>query len=150
MNPVVMNVTVATRDRIENLAIPQTACPLVQPLPIRVPKPTRKPPVPSSQTGKPTLKGFSAGLVRCTKNAPLIMPIKKAIRQKSSERCGLNKPPIMPLIPAMRPLNNNKIVAARPINNPPEKADTGVKFSNLSLYGLVRGEYTINALKLSV
>ena len=42
--PVVKNTKVATIDRIENLLIPQMPCPLVQPLPIFVPIPTKKPP----------------------------------------------------------------------------------------------------------
>ena len=40
----VKNTEVATIDRIENLLIPQMPCPLVQPLPIFVPTPTKMPP----------------------------------------------------------------------------------------------------------
>lgn len=44
-HPVAINVRVAAIDLIESLGIPQTPCPLVQPLPILVPKPTKKPPM---------------------------------------------------------------------------------------------------------
>ena len=40
---VAMNTPVATSDRGERRATPQTPCPLVQPLPSRVPKPTSRP-----------------------------------------------------------------------------------------------------------
>lgn len=40
-----INIIVAVMDRHEKRAIPQTECPLVHPLPIRVPRPTRKPPI---------------------------------------------------------------------------------------------------------
>lgn len=42
--PAVRNMTVALNDRKENRDKPHTPCPLVQPLPIAVPKPTNKPP----------------------------------------------------------------------------------------------------------
>ena len=45
---VVMNTAVATSERRESRANPQTPCPLVHPLPSRVPKPTRSPAVISS------------------------------------------------------------------------------------------------------
>jgi hypothetical protein len=38
-----MNVTVAASDRGDSRLRPQTPCPLVQPLPNRVPKPTSRP-----------------------------------------------------------------------------------------------------------
>ena len=37
------NIAVATIERIENLEIPQTPCPLVQPFPTLTPMPTNKP-----------------------------------------------------------------------------------------------------------
>ena len=40
-----MNVIVATIERTENRLIPQIPCPLVQPLPILVPNPTKIPPM---------------------------------------------------------------------------------------------------------
>src|SRR6202044_1506920 len=41
--PQIMKVSVAATDRAESRLSPQTPCPLVQPLPSRVPKPTRSP-----------------------------------------------------------------------------------------------------------
>lgn len=43
MNPIPMKVQTATNDLIDNLGNPHTPCPLVQPLPILVPKPTKNP-----------------------------------------------------------------------------------------------------------
>jgi hypothetical protein len=42
---------VAASERGESLAIPQTPCPLVQPLPSRVPNPTRRPAAITTATG---------------------------------------------------------------------------------------------------
>jgi len=44
-----MNVMVAAAERNENRAKPQTACPLVHPLPRRVPYPTK---IPDTMTSK--------------------------------------------------------------------------------------------------
>ncbi len=44
-----MNVSVATAERNEKRAKPQTACPLVHPLPRRVPYPTK---IPDTMTSK--------------------------------------------------------------------------------------------------
>ena len=41
--PVPTTISVAVIDRTDNRAIPHTPCPLVQPLPSRVPKPTSTP-----------------------------------------------------------------------------------------------------------
>jgi hypothetical protein len=41
--PLIIKIKVAITDRGERLPIPQTPCPLVQPPPKRVPKPTNRP-----------------------------------------------------------------------------------------------------------
>lgn len=43
MNPIPINEHTATNDLIDSLGNPHTPCPLVHPLPIFVPKPTRNP-----------------------------------------------------------------------------------------------------------
>jgi hypothetical protein len=48
-----MKTIVPTIDRFENLGIPHTACPLVHPLPKRVPMPTKNP-----DKNKPTMLRF--------------------------------------------------------------------------------------------
>ena len=45
MTPVIIKVTVAMIDLKENLLIPHTPWPLVQPFPILVPTPTNNPPI---------------------------------------------------------------------------------------------------------
>lgn len=51
--------SVATRDRLESLASPQTPWPLVQPLPVRVPKPTINPESIKKTMGK-SIRGVKA------------------------------------------------------------------------------------------
>ncbi len=127
--PVSIKVIVAKIERFDRFAIPQMPCPLVQPLPSRVPIPTKNPPSAISHNGYPCRGIKKSGEMKLNITVPNIKPQRKTARQIYSLLGELNKPFIMPLMPAMRPLNNKRMVTLRPIKAPPSKAEYGVKFS---------------------
>lgn len=122
-------VRVATSERGESRARPQTPWPLVQPLPSPVPSPTSRPAASISGTppaGAPiTSPGAPATLPApppASSNAtgPLTRPSRKASRQALSPRGRwVIRVPRMPLMPAMRPRVAISQVAERPIRTPP-------------------------------
>src|SRR5690606_27878954 len=82
--PVSMKVAVATMERGESRARPQTPWPLVQPLPRRAPKPTSRPPMMSS-SGEAS--SCTTGARLCTTETsitPTGIPTTKARRQYAS------------------------------------------------------------------
>jgi len=123
---------VATMDLGDNRPMPQIPWPLVQPLPRRVPKPTRKPAVISSPRGKSVRSLYESGKTLTKRNVPVIMPSKKTRRQSHSPAVGVSSSESMPLMPVIRPLKSSITVALRPINKPPDNAVYGVKFSTKS------------------
>lgn len=117
-------------ERRENLAIPQMPCPLVQPLPIRVPIPTIKPPATSSGSENLSLGTNASGHIILNMKPPSTKPAKKHMRHNRSPDLLLTTMPSkMPLTPVIRPLKSNIMIALRPIKRPPANAGTGVKFS---------------------
>ena len=130
--PMAMNVITLASDRTDPRLSPQTPWPLVQPLAMRVPKPTSKPattrpPVPA--TGCDAGKGATS----CQTHGATKSPATKSRRVRSaaiglfviSARKGLASSDVMP---AMRPLPSTKIPLARPISRPPARALQGVKW----------------------
>lgn len=124
--PVNINEMVATIDLRENLLIPHTPWPLVQPFPILVPIPTNKPPI--IINGKEFVKILSI-LFPDKENiiGPIIKPNKNT---KLSILFILLKTLLeaIELTPLNLPLKIKNIKAAKPISNPPVKAEYGVKF----------------------
>lgn len=132
--PVIINVAVAIKDRIDRRALPQTPCPLVHPLPSCVPSPTKTPARIKKDpcTGNVTSK--SSSFQKETRVGPKINPIKKDTRQSLSFFVAVNNPPKIPLMPAIRPTDHMRKTAESPIKAPPTLADIGVKFSNANSY----------------
>ena len=123
-------------ERGESRAMPQMPCPLVQPLPMRVPKPTNRPPRMRVLIGKPLSGGLVVAAQRCTSIAPRTMPTRKAKRQYRSNVAAVNMPAIMPEMPVIRPENSSIIAALSPISVPPRKLERGVKLSIVLCYSL--------------
>ncbi len=127
---VTMKASVATSDRTERRESPQTPCPLVQPPPTHVPRPTRSPP--TSRTGvgaEIKIAASGSTMDRCIKT-PTTRPLRKRTRHtKSPADRGGSIPASTPLTPASRPFSANRSVAEAPISAPPTSAETGVKFS---------------------
>ena len=73
--PAAMNAAVATIDRCDRRLTPHTPCPLVHPLPIRVPKPTSKPA--TMRTGHPANLAGSQSVASRTASAPKGRPAIK-------------------------------------------------------------------------
>src|SRR5690606_8430588 len=118
--PVVMKVAVATIDRLESRPMPHTPWPLVQPLPRRVPKPTRSPAAASSAIeGEKLPAEKDPGERACIARPPSTSPPTNAPRQCSSPATGLISPPKMPLMPATRPSPKSKSAAPSPRIIPP-------------------------------
>jgi hypothetical protein len=117
--PVVINVSVATSERTERLPKPHTPCPLVQPEPHTVPKPTNKPATSNKLTARDGITG--AVNREAVVYPPTIKPIKKGTRQALSLGLENNKPDKIPLIPAIRPIDESSNQLAQPINTPPNK-----------------------------
>ena len=118
---------VAIIERIDNLLIPLTPCPLVQPLPIFVPIPTNKPPIIIIGIELFTLKGMELLEKNIKINGPNIKPsTNKALIKRLEDL--VNKLLAIPLTPTKRPVEIKKIITANPIKSPPIKEFNGVKF----------------------
>ena len=124
---VIIKITVAVIDLNDKRLMPQMPWPLVQPLPIFVPMPTKKPPIiiiGSDDVIKKEILFF-------VKNAYKIGPkTKPTINKKLSVLFCFETRTLftMPLMPANRPFPIKNIITAKPIIIPPIKADCGVKF----------------------
>jgi len=127
-----MKTEVATSDRLDSRATPQTPWPLVQPPPRRVPNPTSSP-AEISRTGEDAIVhgGTPEACVADRSSGAATMPARKARRQARSPRPACARPPRMPLIPATRPFMNQSSAAESPMSTPPIAAEIGVKFSIL-------------------
>ena len=121
-----MKMIVATIDRLDPRAIPQTAWPLVQPLPSWVPTPTRSPPAMRNIGLVPMENPIASSKARSAINAPSGSPIKKARRQPRSKGLAKKLRPRMPLIPATFPFTSSRPALARPMSAPPINAGIGV------------------------
>src|SRR6185295_1543016 len=127
--PVAMNTITATSERSEKRPSPHTPWPLVQPPPMRVPKPTRAPA--SASQPQPTCEEDVAGNNACQTKPAAIRPAMKAARHARSPGGWANNPCSIPLTPAMRPLAASSHTLASPISTPPARADSGVKLSKV-------------------
>ena len=85
ITPVAIKVSVATIDRVEPRAIPQTPCPLVQPLPNRLPTPTNTPPSKTCHQAR-SMTGAAGPLKAATSKGPSTNPITKVNAQDSNFR----------------------------------------------------------------
>lgn len=129
--PLSMKVSVATSDRGDNRARPQTPWPLVQPLPWDVPQPTSKPPSTSDHDDSDERCETACPVNRKYAELAPIIPSKKAALQARlpSASCQpSSKPWAMLLMPASLPRLANSATAEVPISNPPSKPDQGVNW----------------------
>ncbi len=113
-----MKVSTATSERADRRARPHTPWPLVQPPPMRVPKPTSTPAIriiDDERTGAPIAVGATTLATAPARSKPT----RKATRQARSLGVGGSSAPITPLTPAVRPWVRNSRVAAAPIAAPP-------------------------------
>src|SRR5690349_19087893 len=100
-----MNNPVAASERGDKRATPQTPCPLVQPEPYRVPKPTSKP-APISTGSDASIVAIGTALTMPYSVGAANNPPINATRHAVSPLPERSRPPTIPLIPATRPLNN--------------------------------------------
>jgi hypothetical protein len=123
----IMKVAVATIERGENRASPQTACPLVQPDPIIDPNPTMKPAI--AMTGRfvamlMPLQSFRPSAV--TSSAPSGNPAMNARRHDlPPASLGAITFTTIPQMPAIRPIVSIRRTAAEPMRAPPISPDIG-------------------------
>jgi hypothetical protein len=121
-----MKQSVATIERCDSRAMPQMPCPLVQPEPMREPKPTSRP---ASAMIQRLPVNFGTSIVRESPSTSggTRSPAMNQSRQPVSPERGCSRPPAMPLTPRMRPFRSSSAAAATPISRPPSRAVTGVK-----------------------
>ena len=113
-------------DLKENLLIPHTPWPLVQPLPNLVPTPTNNPPI--INKGIEFVKTLTISLPENENMiGPIISPNKNNILSNLFSLLII-LPEAIELTPAILPLKAKNKNAAKPIKDPPAKADIGVKF----------------------
>lgn len=98
---VAMNVTVATIDRTDSRAMPHTACPDVQPLPSRVPKPTSKP-AGINHSKVLCVMGKLGDAKRASASPPSSKPIRNQPANPSGRSGQRSELPSTPLTPAVR------------------------------------------------
>ena len=129
--PELTNVIVAINDLNENLERPQMPWPEVQPLPIDVPIPTKKPATTSIE-GFATLTELKSPKKLIYKIGPINKKIKNNIKLYVwllffSKNILVNNPET-PIIFPLESINN---IAEQPINMPPAKDSIGVKLTQL-------------------
>lgn len=125
---VVMKRAVATSERDESRANPQTPCPLAQPPPRRVPMPTSSPPAMMITDG--------AGMVIFGNTPP------QSVKQRAGDQPNQERDPPRDITCPGRPqttddtadsgdatIGEPRMVAESPISTPPIAAETGVKCS---------------------
>ena len=126
----VIKLMTATKDRLLNRARPQIPWPLVHPLPKRVPKPTKKPPMRKAAQLR-LASPFSLSWYSCTRKRREVKK-KAAIRTSFQCWCGtfradLGHRPIeliIPEAPRISPEKSSKMAADKPIKAPPSNPDT--------------------------
>jgi hypothetical protein len=118
-NPI--NTTVATSERTERRPNPHTPCPLVQPEPSTVPKPTNSPAKMSKGSGRVATAGVcsSAAAAAPANTKPAMKAQRQARSSTGAFLAGANAPDAMPLIPATRPRDARSSQLAKPIKTPP-------------------------------
>jgi len=123
-----MNVMVATMERLDNLDMPHTPWPLVQPLPSAEPTPTNMPPAPSRT--RFVVMDCAGWLPEKYEYAGIAIsnPMTKATPSTHLDfpGSGGNKDERIPLIPAIRPFIKNSRTVAIPMRMPPAKEASGV------------------------
>lgn len=97
-----MKISVAVMDLGDSLAIPQTPCPLVHPLPRLVPKPTRSP-ARTSHAVDCSIRMMGVNPANLAMIGARISPARKLIRQLRSPFDDRKRPPTMLLTPMIRP-----------------------------------------------
>src|SRR5690606_27214501 len=137
--PLAINIKVATKERGDRRDKPQTPCPLVQPEPSRVPKPTSKPATTTHIQGCDCTSGKVSPARRYNQGAAA-RPSKAIQRQPLSPASPLQVPDSRPEIPNTRPLNSTRIEAAKPTNAPPNQALHGVnEVQSIAIISASRG-----------
>ena len=136
--PVIIKVITAINDRGDRRPKPHIPCPLVHPLPNRVPKPTNNPAIEyaigdgigilglSLNTGSDTNDVIA---ILVTKNVVIKANFHKNVGSCIALRGFVNTDDIIPLAPKISPFNNNKVAVDKPINDPPTAPLTNVKES---------------------
>ena len=128
MTPSVINVAVATNDRGDRRPSPHTPWPLVQPPPMRVPRPTRSPLTAISHKGAMDSAGTGTSITLCVSKPPPSRPTKNSQRQPRSGPA--KEPQAIPLMPAMRPSESSSHIADRPNKTPPV---SGIKYALINV-----------------
>ena len=103
-----MKTAVATSERGDPRPMPQTPWPLVQPTPRRVPNPTIRPAMISSQIGAVRVHGWQNTAEGAVDQRGDEHPARKARRQPISPRAGWRSPPRMPLMPGDAPVQHQE------------------------------------------
>jgi hypothetical protein len=122
VKPVPINIQVATTERIRNCAMPQIACPLVQPFPSVVPTPTHNPASINRLMGKFDTSSKLPSTYLLDSQPPNSKP---PTRQNWLVRYGLKEllkaeaPFSVPEAPVTLPNNNMRVETTRPIITPP-------------------------------
>ncbi|CAI8378934.1 MAG: Uncharacterised protein [Halieaceae bacterium] len=112
-----MKVNVATSDRGDRRPSPHTPWPLVQPPPMRVPRPTRSPLVTINHNGAVDSAGTGWPMTLYVSKPPSSKPTKNRVRHRRSGPA--RDPQAIPLIPAIRPSESSNHMAERPNKTPP-------------------------------
>ena len=116
-----MNTTVATIERVDNRAMPQTQCPDVQPPPNVTPTPAIKPPMIMAVLETGTSTGTDWPRTNQKRAGVLTIPAKRRARQPLWLRdVGIRKPAKMPVAPMTRPKFAINRTEASPIKMPPQ------------------------------
>lgn len=110
---------VATRERGESLEMPQTPCPLVQPFPSWVPKPTRRPAVATVARPVVDVEAKACGQTTRTTSPASKSPARNQPRKLASAGLGRKRPPKIPEIPATRPWAQSTSDTDVPMRAPP-------------------------------
>lgn len=129
MTPVVRKLITAIMERGSSRPRPQMPCPLVQPLPIRLPKPTNTPARIIAGVEIVSSIDKVCGYTLDRIKPPKINPDRNVTRHAVSFFLNSKRPPMIPLIPAIRCSDANNIKAAIPKIVPPMIEVRGVKLS---------------------
>ena len=117
ITPSIMKVSVPTSDRVDRRPSPHTPWPLVQPLRMRVSRPTRNPLVAISHKGALGSAGTGWPMKLRVAKLPASKPSKNSVRRPRSGPPRESQ--AMPLMPAIGPSQSSSQTLERPINTPP-------------------------------
>ena len=125
----------ATIERGESRAMPQTPCPEVQPPPNVTPIPTRNPPMISIGVSIGTEISSAFSVNNVTTKGPETIPATIAARQDQSVNPdGARNPARIPVAPMIRPSRAIDRTAANPINRPPPSDKNGVNVVSINTF----------------